>query len=100
MKPHPGCLTDQQARETYFVVPEIFNIYAVALGKKKYQQFRKSREVIRASGGELLLIGWPEGTTITYHRIDACRPIDLDNLVATYRASAAMYRVRRVEKSE
>jgi hypothetical protein len=89
-------LTDQQARETYFVVPEILNTYAVALGDKGYRQFRKNREVIRASGGELLLIGWPDGTTITYHRLDATRPIDLDNLVATYRASAALRRAARM----
>ena len=97
MKWPRAALTAQQAKETFFVVPEIFNIYVFALGNMRYQQFRKSREVIRASGGELSLIGWPDGTTITYHQLDARNPIDLDNLVATYRASAAMHRVMKAK---
>jgi hypothetical protein len=94
--PH-ATLTDQQAKDTYFIVPEIPDAYTLALGSEGYRQFRQAREVIRAAGGELLLIGWPDGTTITYHRLDASRPIDLDNVVATYRASAALHRAFRVK---
>jgi hypothetical protein len=91
--PHAS-LADQQVRDTYFIVPELGNIYALALGDSGYQAFKVNRECLRAAGGELVLIGWPDGTTITYGRDDRSAPIDLDNLAATYRASAAMFRVR------
>jgi hypothetical protein len=91
--PHAS-LTDQQVRDTYFIVPELGNFHALALGDSGYQAYKVNRMNLRAAGGELVLIGWPDGTTITYGRADRSDPIDLDNLAATYRASAAMFRVR------
>lgn len=92
-----ACLTDQQVRDTYFVPPEIFNTYALALGEEGYTQFCRQREMLRMSGGDVLLIGWPDGTTITYATENAFDPISVETLVETYRASAAMYRVSRKE---
>lgn len=90
--PHAS-LTDQQVRDTYFIVPELGAFYALALGDSGYQAFKVNRKNLRATGGELVLIGWPDGTTITYSMGNRSDPIDLDNLAATYRASAAMFRV-------
>jgi hypothetical protein len=83
-------LTDQQVRTTYFIPPDIFNIYALALGEEGYERFCSRREMIRARGGDLLLIGWPDGTSITYATVNARDPISVETLVETYRASAAM----------
>lgn len=89
--PH-ATLTDQQVRETYFVVPEVGTIHALALGPTGYQRFREQRQLVRLSGGELLVIGWPDGTTVTLQIALANAAVDLDTLVQTYRASAAIYR--------
>lgn len=86
-------LTDQQVRDTYFVVPEFGDIYAMALGDQGYQSFKANRQTIRAVGGELLLIGWPDGTTITYQSHGRPAFIDLETLVETYSANAAMNRI-------
>ena len=86
-------LTDQQVRNTFFVPPEFPHIYALALGDEGYCQFKAQRQDTRLSGGDLLLIGWPDGTTSTYLTTDATRAIDVETLVGTYRASAAMHRV-------
>ena len=91
-----GTLTDQLVRTTFFVVPElpeVLDFYALALGAAGYRQFQADRERMRAVGGELQLIGWPDGTTVTYSRDDRTAPIDLDTLAATYRASATLFRI-------
>ncbi len=85
-------LTDHQVRDTYFIPPEFGDIYTHALGAEGYRQFKNNRQAIRASGGELLLIGWPDGMTITLHINVAPNNIDLLTLVETYQASAAIYR--------
>lgn len=89
--PHAS-LTDQQVRDTFFAAPEVGDIYAMALGSSGYQQFCKQRQAVRASGGELLLIGWPDGTTVTLQTANPT-DIDVETLVQTYRASAAMHRI-------
>lgn len=93
MKYPQGSLTDQQARDTFFVVPELDDIYTLALGADGYHSFQACRQQLRAAGGDLLLIGWPDGTTITYSRADRTAPIHLDTLVDTYRASATFFRL-------
>lgn len=95
--PHAS-LTDQQVRDTFFVAPEIPGVYALALGKEGHRTFKARRQNLRASGGDLLLIGWPDGSTIAYCARSIASPIDLDTLVETYRASAAMHRIRHPEK--
>jgi hypothetical protein len=90
--PHAS-FTDQQASSTFFVVPEI--AIEFALGRDVYRNFCVQRTRARSAGGELSVIGWPDGTTITYHRLDASQAMDVPNVVATYRASAAMHRVRQ-----
>ena len=91
---HPqGTLTDQQARDTFFVVPELAPIYTLALGADGYSSFKAYRQALRAAGGDLLLIGWPDGTTITYSRDDRTAPLNLDTLADTYRASATLFHI-------
>lgn len=90
--PHAS-LTDQQAGATFFVVPELG--IAFALGCNGYKNFCAQRTCARSDGGELQMIGWPDGTTITYHRQDASLALNADDVVATYRARAAMYRIRQ-----
>ena len=88
--PHAS-LTDQQAASTFFAVPELGIEFA--LGRDAYKNFCFRRALARSTGGELSMIGWPDGTTITYHRPDTLQALDVPNVVAMYRASAAMYRV-------
>ena len=100
MKWPPASLTDQQVRNTFFVVPEIDYIYQLVLADSGFEQFKTQRKMARKFGGELLLIGWPDGTTITYHMHDSSDGIDVETLVETYRASAAMYRITKLETSK
>ena len=100
MKWPPASLTDQQVRNTFFVVPEIDYLFRLVLGQDGYRQFKAQRQTARAFGGDLLLIGWPDGTTISYHMHDSSDGIDVETLVETYRASAAMYRITKLETSK
>ena len=93
MKYPQGSLTDQQARDNFFVVPELDDIYTFALGADGYRSFQAYRQELRAAGGDLLLIGWPDGTTITFSKDDRTAPINLDTLADTYRASATLFRI-------
>ena len=93
MKYPQGSLIDQQARDSFFVVPELDHIYTLALGADGYRSFKVYRQELRAAGGDLLLIGWPDGTTITYSRDDRTAPLSLDTLADTYRASATLFRI-------
>ncbi len=90
--PHAS-LTDDQAAAMFFVVPELGIEFA--LGSNGYKDFCVQRSHARSLRGELQMIGWPDGTTITYSRPDASQALDVVNVTATYRASAAMYRVRQ-----
>ncbi len=96
--PHAS-LTDQQVRDTFFIAPEFGDIYAMVLGTEGYESFKAQRQNIRAMGGDLLMIGWPDGSTITYQAHTRSDAIDLETLVETYQASAAMYRICRRENS-
>lgn len=93
MKYPQASLTEQQVRDTFFVVPEMVGIYALALGADGDRQFQARRQDLRANGGDLLLIGWPDGTTITYSSADRNAPIHRDTLAETYRASATLFRL-------
>jgi hypothetical protein len=100
MKWPPASLTDLQARNTLFVVPEIDYICQLALGDSGFEQFKTQRKMARKFGGELLLIGWPDGTTITYHMHDSGDGFDVETLVETYRASAAMHRITKLNTAK
>jgi hypothetical protein len=91
--PHAS-LTDQQARDLYFVVPESDDLYRLALGEQEYPKFQAVRKRLHATGGELLLIGWPDGSTVAFIRPERTAPFDVDRLVVTYRANASIFRVR------
>jgi hypothetical protein len=99
MKHPQGSLIDQQVRDTFFVVPEIASIYTLALGVYGYHSFQANRQRLRAAGGDLLLIGWPDGTTITYSRDDRTAPLNLDTLADTYRASATLFHIANPKAS-
>lgn len=97
-----GTLSAQQVRTTFFVVPElpgVLDFYTLVLGAEDYRQFQADRQRMHTVGGELLLIGWPDGTTVTYSRDDRTAPIDLDTLAATYGASATLYRIANSKAS-
>lgn len=93
MKYSHASLSNQQVRDAFFVVPDLADLYLLALGADNYCNFQAARKLMRAAGGELLLIGWPDGTTVTYGLDDRTTPIDLDTLVDTYRASATLSRI-------
>ena len=97
--PHAS-LTDQQVRNTFFVVPEIDYLFGLVLGQDGYRQFKAQRQTVRIFGGDLLLIGWPDGTSITYHITDSAQGIDVETLVETYRASTALYRITKLDTSK
>lgn len=97
--PH-ATLTDQQVRNTFFVVPEIDYVFGLVLGQDGHHQFKAQRQTARTFGGDLLLIGWPDGTTITYHMHDSSDGIDVETLLETYRASAAMHRITKLDTAK
>jgi hypothetical protein len=97
MKWPKASLTDQQVRTTFFKVPEIDYVYRIALGETDLNHFKEQRHAARCCGGELLLIGWPDGTTITHHIPDAADLLDVESLVNTYRASAALHRITKLD---
>lgn len=86
-----GYLTDDEIRSTFFVVP----LFAVSLvfGKTNRARLLAVRRKIERLGGELLVIGWPDGTTMTYESSIAGQPIDLECITEIYKATAAMQRV-------
>ena len=90
--PHAS-LSDQQVRTTFFIVPESLGLYAFFLGEEGYRQFQAHRQSLQAAGGELLLIGWPDGITITFSCDDCTASVDLDTLASTYRASVTLHRI-------
>lgn len=85
-----GRLTDEEVRSKFFIVPDIGA--AMAYGAQQLKAWQRERVKVHAAGGEFLVIGWPDGMTVTYHILDAAQPINLDDLVSTYRAAAAGYR--------
>ena len=86
-----GSLSDDQIRTTFFVVP-IFS-FALVFPPAVLSDFYRARAAISALGGELIMIGWPDGSTITYTRLTAGDMIDVECIAETYKASAAMARV-------
>ena len=82
-----GKLTHDQIKQTFFAVPEIGIL--LGFGKDYLLQFKSKRAAVEADGGELLMIGWPDGNTITLRRTDPSHALDLDRLVALYQMAAA-----------
>ena len=48
---------------------------------------------IRDAGGELLMIGWPDGTTMTYECLKLGDLIDIECIREIYKATACMKEV-------
>lgn len=82
MCPH-GNLTPAQIRTTFFVVPALG--IQLAYGQKFFCGFATQKEALQAMGGDLLLIGWPDGTTVQYSRPIENLPIDAEDLAGMYR---------------
>jgi hypothetical protein len=87
--PH-GKLTEKQIRATWFKVPE--QLLGFAFDNEFIECLRAARALTESCGGALFVIAWPDGTTITYHMADRTEPMDLENLVRTYKAAAALSR--------
>jgi len=85
--PH-GKLTDEQIRTIYFAVPD--ELLGFAFDAESIWRFKAARALTESCGGSLYMIGWPDGTTITYHMADRNEPMDLENLARTYKAAAAL----------
>lgn len=84
-------LTDEQIATQYFVVPYI--LMGWAFDSKFCQAFDVNRRAIREAGGELLMIGWPDGTTMTYECLKRGDPIDIECISEIYKATACMKEV-------
>jgi hypothetical protein len=90
---HPyGTLTPDLVRSTYFAVPSSF--VPVALGAEGAKEFQEHRDRIQLAGGDLQLIGWPDGTTIAYEQLVRGLPLDKAFLESLYMANAL---IRRAE---
>lgn len=83
-------LTAEQIATQYFVVPYL--LITLAFDRESCIEFGLLRRKIEATGGELLMIGWPDGTTMTYQRHHRGDPIDIACITEVYQASAAMRR--------
>lgn len=94
MKYPYGQLSDQQARDTFFVVPDVPEFQRLALGNDAYRTFVERRTRARALGGDVLVIGWPDGTTITYRLMLRGVALDPETLAQNYQASAALHRAQ------
>jgi hypothetical protein len=86
MKYSNGHLTDKQVKETFFKIPDFVVVFA--FGLPFLNEINSEREEVRAKGGELDVIGWPDGTTGTWARHNAKEDIDLDDLLLLYRKIA------------
>lgn len=84
-------LTDEQIATQYFVVPYI--LMGWAFDTEFCQNFAVNRRVIRDAGGELLMIGWPDGTTMTYECLKLGDLIDIECIREIYKATACMKEV-------
>ena len=79
--PH-GVLTPEQIRTTFFDVPRLGIEFLY--GRDGLKSFVERRNSIRDMGGDLLLIGWPDGTTLEYTRPKPKQDIDAEDLAAFY----------------
>ena len=86
-------LTDAEIRASFFIVPLIGIVIFFGGSAKARMDFFARRNQIEETGGELLVIGWPERTTISYHRLHQSNPLDIDCIVETYKISVAMKKV-------
>lgn len=82
-----GRLTSQQVTETFFIVPD-FGII-LGYGSSYFDTFSKKRGIARATGGELNMIGWPDGSTVTLARTNSSDALDPDDLLTLYRLNAS-----------
>lgn len=89
--PH-GNLTPEQIRTTFFVVPTLGIEFLV--GPDGFTAFAARRKLICDTGGDLLLIGWPDGTTVEYSRPKPKQEFDADDLAAFYQ----LFHKARVER--
>ncbi len=84
-------LTEEQIATQFFQVP-LFCV-GLVLNEEGEANFFAEYHRIRREGGELMMIGWPDGTTITYHRLVRGDPIDIECITAVYKTSVAMEKV-------
>lgn len=79
--PH-GTLTPDQISRTFFVVPTLGIEFL--FGPDGFAAFAARRQLIRDNGSDLVLIGWPDGTTVEYSRPKPQRDCDVADLAKFY----------------
>ena len=87
---HPELLSDEEVQSTFFIVPPF--AVGFVFGKANHKRFLAAHRTLARSGGDLLVIGWPDGTTMTYEALMAGDPIDLDCITEIYKATQALNR--------
>lgn len=86
--PPKKMLTDEQIATQYFLVPPI--LMRLAFDEDTCKQFGAWRRQIQATGGELYMIGWPDGTTMTYQAHQRGDLIDIECITEIYKAAACL----------
>lgn len=74
--------------------------YVLDLAGDGYPEFQKHRSAILAAGGEMLLIGCPDGKTVRLRVTRKLSPTAIAQLVSQHRARAVMYRITESDKSK
>lgn len=87
-----GTLTPDQIGSTSFAVPTLGIEFLY--GPDAFAAFAARRKLIRDTGGDLLLIGWPDGTTVEYLRPQSQQECDVTNLAKFYH----LFHIARAER--
>lgn len=71
--------------------------YVLDLAGDGYPEFLKHRSSILGAGGEMLLIGCPDGGTVRLRVTRKLSPTDIAQLVSQHHARAVMYRITKLD---
>lgn len=74
--------------------------YVLDLAGDGYPEFQKHHSSILAAGGEMLLIGCPDGKTVRLRVTRKLSLIDIAQLVSQHRARAVMHRITKSDISK
>lgn len=79
-------LSDQQVKENFFKASD--EVAAILFGDTLMLEIECERKQVRAQGGELDFVAWPDKLIFTHKRLDKNKDIDLDQLLIEYRIIA------------
>jgi hypothetical protein len=74
--------------------------YVLDMAGDGYPEFQKHRKTILSVGGEMLLIGCPEGKSVGLRITRKLLPTHINQLVTQHRARAVMYRITKLDTSK